>query len=156
MKFLILSALIAAALPLNSAFSADVIDGWARATLAKQSKNGAAYMIITNSTDKDEKLLGASSDVAEMVEVHNMTFEDGIMRMQEVDELEIPAGETVKLEPGGYHIMLLGLKEPLRVGQQFDVVLNFEKSGEEVVPVEVHPRKGRAGGGMNHNHGHSH
>lgn len=140
LKAFLIAGLLAAT-PFSQTYAADVIDGWARASMTQNAKNGAAYMMITNPTDKDDTLVSVSSEVAEHTEVHSMTFEEGVMRMNEVEALEIPAGETVKLEPGGYHIMLMGLKEPLRVGNKFDIIMTFENSGEQVVPVEVHPRR---------------
>ena len=70
-------------------------------------------------------------------EIHETAMEDGAMSMREVGEIALPAGTTVNLEPGGYHIMLLDLARPLSVGDKFDVTLTFETAGEQVVEVEV-------------------
>lgn len=143
MKKILFAASLLAVLPMASAYSADVIDGWARASFSDQTRNGAAYMTITNPDTQDDSLLSAASDIADVVEIHNMTFDEGVMRMFEVEKVEIPAGETIKFEPGSYHVMLMGLKKPLRIGETFDVILTFENAAEKIVPVEVHPRGGK-------------
>ena len=110
---------------------------------------GAVYLDIT-STEAD-RLVAASVDssIAGVVEIHETVVAEmgddggegqegmGAMRMQQVGAIELPAGETVSLRPGGLHIMLMGLAAPLEVGQTFDVVLTFEEAGEVVVSVEV-------------------
>ncbi|MGA9595077.1 MAG: copper chaperone PCu(A)C [Acidimicrobiia bacterium] len=117
---------------------------WARnSPMAVDS--GAVYMNLT-SADGD-RLLSASVDpsVASTVEVHETTPVDGetdeagtaMMTMRPVDFIDLPAGEEVPLEPGGYHIMLIGLAEPLVVGEKFDITLRFENYGEKSVEVEV-------------------
>jgi copper(I)-binding protein len=128
------------------------IDGaWAR-TSPTMTTAGAAYMSLTAS--EDDALLSASVDpsVASTAEVHEVVMADstsddsmtddtmegmGEMMMQEVESIQLPAGETVTLEPGGYHIMLLDLAEPLEMGATFDITLNFENAGEQTVTVEV-------------------
>ena len=73
-----------------------------------------------------------------MTEIHETTMDDaGTMMMGEVPAIDVPAGATVMLEPGGYHIMLMNLAAPLETGQEFDVVLTFEAAGDVTVPVEV-------------------
>ena len=116
---------------------ADVIveKAWTRASLSKAVKNAAAYVDIENKADKSDILLGVDGNVADRVEVHEMTFKDGVMHMNEIPELHVPAGKVIHLEPGGYHIMLLGLKKPLYEGQQFELTFKFKNAGE--VPVTV-------------------
>lgn len=119
---------------------------WARNS-PQNAEAGAVYMDITSS-DGDRLLsAGVDSSIAATVEVHETMPADegsseeegmGMMVMQEVDAIELPAGETVSLEPGGYHIMLLNITRPLEIGDTFDVTLEFEKNGEMVVEVEVH------------------
>ncbi len=99
---------------------------------------GAAYMDITAA--EADRLVGASVDssVAAMVEIHETSMnDDGAMMMQPVTEIELPAGETVKLEPGGYHIMLMQLVEPLEAGQTYKLTLQFAESGDQEIEVEV-------------------
>jgi periplasmic copper chaperone A len=121
------------------------IDGeWARNS-PKRADRGAVYMNI-ESADGD-RLLSASVDssISASVEVHEVvpaegeTDEEGMamMVMQEVEAIELPAGETVNLEPGGYHVMLIDITKPLEIGQKFDLTLNFETAGEMVLEVEV-------------------
>jgi len=121
------------------------IDGqWARNSPVS-AERGAVYMNIT-SADGD-RLLSASVDssIAATVEVHETVPAEGesgddgmaMMMMQEVDAIDLPAGETISLKPGGYHIMLIDIARPLEIGQKFNVTLNLEKAGEQVVEVEV-------------------
>ena len=128
-------ALVAA----STAFAADikVEDAWTRAALSSKVKNAAGYLKVTNTSKDDDRLLGIYTDVAERNEVHSMTFVDGVMRMNEIEALDIPAGETVYLKPGGYHAMFLGVKKPLEEGQTFDALLTFEKAGEVTVTFNV-------------------
>jgi len=116
---------------------------WARSSPMMASA-GAAYMNLT-AGDAD-RLIGASVDssIAGRVEIHETSMMEGgegemegQMMMREVGEIALPAGETVSLRPGGLHIMLLQLPEPLTVGQTFELTLDFENAGEQVVEIEV-------------------
>ena len=121
------------------------IDGeWARNS-PKRADRGAVYMNIT-SADGDRLLsAGVDSSIAASVEVHETVPVDGetnddgmaMMMMQEVEAIDLPAGEEVVLEPGGLHIMLIDITQPLEIGQKFDLTLNFETAGEVVLEVEV-------------------
>ncbi len=102
--------------------------------------NGAVYMTIENNADDDDRLVAAETEVAGAVELHNVNMVEGVMQMREVEGgIEIPAGEsaTVVLEPGGLHVMLIGLNQALEVGDTFDVELDFEQAGTITVEVEV-------------------
>lgn len=130
-----------------------VADAWAR-TSPMQATNGAAYLTITGG-DADDALVGASVDpaVAGKVEIHETVMADDgamadagdmssttlapAMEMRPIESLEIPAGETVSLEPGGYHVMLLELPAPLVVGSSFELTLDFETADDQTVTVEV-------------------
>jgi periplasmic copper chaperone A len=112
----------------------EVTGAWARATPGK-AENGAAYLTITSATP--DRLTGLSTPVAEKAELHLMTMEGAIMRMQPLAGLDLPTGQQVTLKPGGTHIMLVGLKEPLRPGQSFPLTLHFEKAGTREVSVTV-------------------
>jgi periplasmic copper chaperone A len=108
---------------------------FAQATLPGQP-NGGAYLRLENQGGAD-KLLSATSPAARSVEMH-MTHMDGdVMRMRQVDGIELPANKLVELKPGASHIMLLGLKAPLKEGDSFPMTLKFEKAGEVVVDVKV-------------------
>jgi len=109
---------------------------WARATLPGQSAGGA-FASVHNSGDRAERLLGATSPAASRVELHEMRMDGDVMRMREVSALELPPGKTVTLAPGGLHLMLIGLKEPLKIGARVPLKLRFEKAGEIDVTLHV-------------------
>ncbi|MBT3314244.1 MAG: copper chaperone PCu(A)C [Anaerolineae bacterium] len=99
--------------------------------------NGAAYMLIENTGSEDDKVIGAWSDVAENTEIHDMTMDDGVMKMFHVDSYDVPAGGSVELKPGGKHVMFIGLYDQLEVGQVVTVELEFEKSEKMTVEAEI-------------------
>ena len=86
--------------------------------------NSAAFMGLVNGTGAPRALVGGRSDVAEVVELHTHTMEDGMMKMRRVERIDLPAGETVTLDPGGLHVMLIGLKRGLKPGDQIDLTLD--------------------------------
>lgn len=106
-------------------------------TSPKSVANGAVYLVIENKGSEADRLIGASSPVAETVELHEHFNEDGVMKMRPMDGLDIPAKGTRMLKPGGYHIMLIGLLEPLEAGNTISVTLMFEKSGEIALEAEI-------------------
>ena len=109
---------------------------WARPTAAGQAAGGA-YMKIVNA-GTDDKLVSISTDAAKSVELHEMKMEGDVMKMRQVDGgIALKAGQTVELKPGGYHVMLLGLKAPLKVGDKIPAKLKFEKAGEVDVTLNV-------------------
>jgi periplasmic copper chaperone A len=110
---------------------------YARVTQAGQGVGGA-YFELRNQGDAD-RLVSASAAVAERVELHTMAMEGDVMRMRQLDALDLPAGQTVKLAPGGQHLMLIGLKAPLTLGMRFPLELRFEKAGPVTVMVWVEP-----------------
>ncbi len=101
--------------------------------------NGSAYFRgIKNKGDKPDRLLTASTPVAERVEVHRMVTEAGVMRMREVAGIDLPPGAITSLRHGGeYHLMLMNLKQPLKDGDRFDLTVNFERAGAQTVKVWV-------------------
>ena len=107
---------------------------WARAT-PNQAQSGAAYLTIVSPTA--DRLTGVSSPIAKKVELHTMSMAGGVMRMRPLTALDIPAGHDVTLGPGGAHIMLLGLTQPLREGQSFPLTLSFEHAGPRQVTVVI-------------------
>jgi periplasmic copper chaperone A len=112
---------------------------WARAT-APQQPNGGAYLAITNAGTTADRLLEAESPVAERVELHTHDVDsEGVMRMRQVDAIDVPAGETTALRPGGLHVMLIGLEDRLVQGEQFPLTLVFEAAGPIEVEVTVEP-----------------
>jgi len=108
---------------------------WARPTVEGQMAGGA-FLKIQNVGGAD-RLLSASSSAAGMVQLHTMSMEGDVMKMREVEAIDLPAGKTVELKPGGLHLMLMGLKSPLKEGSKVPLTLKFEKAGEVKVEVPV-------------------
>jgi hypothetical protein len=110
---------------------------WARATPAG-ALTGAAYMTLENKTNAADHLTGVSSNVAAQVQIHEMAVVDGVMQMRQVAEgLPIPAGGSVILKPGSYHVMLIGLKRPLVAGETFPLTLTFANAENISITVPV-------------------
>lgn len=109
---------------------------WARPTVAGQSAGGG-YLAIRNTGSVADRLLGGTAAGAASVELHEMRMDGDVMRMREIKALELPAGKLVTLAPGGLHLMLMGLKAPLKVGDKLPVKLRFEKAGEVEVVFHV-------------------
>jgi copper(I)-binding protein len=105
---------------------------WARATPEGQ-KVGAAFAEIKTDKDTSDRLIGASSPVAEKVEIHSMTMEGDVVKMRRLDGIDLKPGESLVLKPMGNHLMLIGLKQPLKEGDLIKLTLTFEKAG----PIEV-------------------
>jgi periplasmic copper chaperone A len=123
-----------------------VIAPWSRATPGA-AKTGAVYLEIRSMADVADKLLSASGGVADNIEIHNHINDNGIMQMRRVDAIDVAEGGSLKLVPGGYHIMLLGLKQPLKAGETFKLKLTFEKAGDIEVDVTVRPNNAASGKG---------
>ena len=135
---------LAPAAAAHGVFEADgitVSDVWARAS---KVRNSAAYMTITNERATPVRLVAVSTPIARRAELHTTRIEEGVMKMRPVEAIEIGPGQTVRLEPGGYHVMLLGLEEPLRVDDRFDLTLTFDDG--TTVDVAAHVRKASAMG----------
>jgi copper(I)-binding protein len=127
-----------------------ISDAWARATPGG-AQTAAAYVTL-QSADGD-RLTGVATPTAQKAELHSMTMDGGVMKMRQVDGIDLPAGQAVTLKPGGYHIMLTGVAKPLQEGQSFPVTLTFAKAGTRDVTVTVQKAGsmgpgGQAGGGM--------
>jgi copper(I)-binding protein len=118
---------------------------------AATAKAGGGYMTITNNGDTDDALVAVSADFPRVM-IHQTVEEDGIAKMSHVDRVEIPAGETVKLAPGGYHVMFMGLDGPLVDGAKIPATLTFEKAGEVDVTFNVEPRTGDGHDHSGHDH----
>jgi copper(I)-binding protein len=109
----------------------------ARATKGNMS-NSASFLQIANKGKVDDALLSASVAIAERVELHTMSMEGDVMKMRAIDSIDLKAGNTISMKPGqGPHVMLFGLKKPLKVGDRFPLTLNFRKAGAVEVSVEV-------------------
>lgn len=111
-----------------------VADAWARSPMQDV---GAVYFTAHNGAEADDHLVGVSTDAAARAEVHETVEQDGQMVMRPVGSVTIPAGEDVRFEPGGYHIMLFELAEPLEVDTTITLVLEFENAGEVTVEALV-------------------
>lgn len=108
---------------------------WARATPGGAT-NGAAYVTIVTGSAGDS-LVGADTTASERAEVHEHLHENGIMKMRRVDKVEIKPGATLTMEPMGYHVMLLGLKAPLKAGDTVHLGLTFQNAGKLEIDVPV-------------------
>jgi copper(I)-binding protein len=109
---------------------------FARAT-PPGARAAGAFLTVENKGSTPDRLIAASSPVAGVVEVHEMAMDGGVMKMRAVPAIEIKAGAKVELKPGGYHVMLMDLKQPLKNGDRFPLTLNFEKAGKIEVSVWV-------------------
>lgn len=116
--------------------SLSINDAYVRAPVADRDVT-AAFMTIVNDSETDNALLTASSPAAEKVELHQHTHSDGMMRMRQVERIEIPAQASAVLEPGGYHMMLTGIKPELREQESIDIDLNFANGETVKVAAEV-------------------
>jgi periplasmic copper chaperone A len=115
--------------------------------------NGGAYIVrLENKGKLADRLLRASTPMAQRVEMHTMAMDGTVMRMREVDDVPLAPGAKVEMRPGaGYHLMLMGLKAPLKEGESFPLLLEFERGGKVEVKVVVQVPKGVAAG---HEHKH--
>jgi len=147
MKGIILKSLFTALVALlagSSAHAAEVKAGdlvisqaWSRAT-PNGAKIGAGYLTIENKGTTADKLVGATADISGHIEVHEMSMNNGVMKMRPVEGgLTIGPGKTVKLSPNGYHLMIMNLKSPLKQGEKVPVTLEFERAGKVAVTLDV-------------------
>ncbi len=131
-----------------------ITQAWSRATPGG-AKIAGGYLTIQNMGSTPDRLIGGSADVADKVQVHEMATTNGVMTMRPLDKgLPIEPGKTVKLAPGGYHLMLLELKSPLKQGDKVPVTLEFEKAGKVKLIFDVQGvgAKDPAGGGDTDGH----
>ena len=128
--------------------SLSVSDPWSNAT-PKGAPVGVGYMNITNSGTDPDRLIGGSSDISAKVEVHNMTMDNGVMKMRPVQGgLEIKPGATVEFKSGSYHLMFIDLKKPLVAKDHIKAALVFEKAGTVNVEFDVLPMGATPGHAM--------
>ena len=128
--------LLTIALMTSPAYAIKITNVWAKAP--RPGPNGAIFMQIANDGDKDDAVIGASAKVAKSVELHTHIKEGDIYRMREIDKIPLQSHSTTELKPGGLHIMLMGLHEPLKQGDEFELLIKLE-SGEKItltVPVK--------------------
>lgn len=115
-----------------------VKDAWVRATPGN-AKVTAAYAVLVNTGAADDVLIGVSALSAGMAHLHASEGEDGVMRMDSVEKLPIPAKKEVALAPGNYHVMIMGLKAPLKVGEEIPLTFSFQHQGDVDVKAKVMP-----------------
>lgn len=132
LRITLIAASLALALPCAahdySVGALKIVHPWARAT-PNGAIAGAGYLTITNTGKTPERLTGGSTPIAGKFEIHEMSMTGGVMRMRPVaGGLVIAPGQTVKLEPGGYHVMLIGLKRPLKAGEAIPATLTFQNA----------------------------
>lgn len=131
------SLILAGLLALTGTAWADSVkidNAWARATAPGQ-KVAAAFANLT--ADSDMRLVRAESPVAETVELHTMAMENGVMIMRQVQAIDLPKGQMVSLKPGGLHIMLIGLKAPLKAGEKIPLRLLLRAGEGKEIPLEI-------------------
>lgn len=125
---------------------------WSRATPAG-AKVAGGYLTIENKGSAPDRLVSGAGDVAGKVEIHEMAMNNGVMTMRPLDKgLTIEPGKTVKLAPGGYHLMLMDLKGPLKQGEKVPLTLEFEKAGKVMLSLDVQGVGAQAP--MDHSGGH--
>ena len=124
--------------PASSASAGPTIaDAWVRPPMGP-GQPAAGYMTITAPSEGSDALIGASSQVAAAVEIHETSAgADGMMGMHPVDKVELPAGSNVALEPGGYHLMLMDVAADLEAGDTIDLVLEFENAGNVTIRAAI-------------------
>lgn len=127
---------VVALLLATTAYASDVAisDVWARATAPGQ-ENGSVGLIITSA--KDARLIAVSSPVAASAEIHTMSMEGGVMKMRQLEDLPLPANQPVKLGPGGEHLMLFGLKKPLKAGDKFSLTLTIQFADKSTKKIKI-------------------
>ncbi|WP_417659763.1 copper chaperone PCu(A)C [Pseudidiomarina sp.] len=131
------STLLLAFIPLlASAAEVEISNAWLKESIPG-SENGAGYFTISNTGTKTITVVGANTDASRAVEVHQHTLRDGMMQMRRVPELNIEPGKTVVFQPGGYHLMLFGVKKAFKPGDQVEFALHFSDGDSVSFDAEV-------------------
>jgi copper(I)-binding protein len=141
-------ALVLAVTPLAAAQSVKVANAWVRAPAPGQ-KTAAVYVDLTSG--EHAALVAVGSPAAERAELHSMSTDGGVMRMRAQPKIELPAGQTVKLAPGGKHVMLVELKRPLKAGDKVPLVLSVQSGGMSLTTLKIEAEV-RAPGAEPHQH----
>ncbi|MBW8846467.1 MAG: copper chaperone PCu(A)C [Burkholderiales bacterium] len=139
MRRLLLASALLASFAAQAQVKVD--DAWVRATVAPQKSTGA-FMQLTSA--KPVKVVAASSPLAAAVEIHEMKMEDGVMKMRAVEALPLPAGQAVALKPGSYHVMMMGLKAPIKAGDTVPLTLTVEGEDKQRTTIEIKAEARRA------------
>jgi len=143
-RFVLVAAAALTAILLSPGFAHEYSVGtlkighpWARAT-PKGAPVGGGYMTVTNTGSAPDRLVSGASDISSRFEIHEMSMDNGVMKMRPVSNgIEIKPGQTIELKPGGYHVMFIGLKKGLQEGQRVKATLQFEKAGKVDVEFAV-------------------
>ena len=144
MKQLIIAGLLAITATAWAQTTVKVEDAWVRGTVATQKATGA-FMRLTPSTNA--RLVEANSPVAGVVEIHEMVLEKDFMKMRQIPGLDLAAGRTMELKPGGYHVMLMDLKQALKGGEQVPITLVFEDDAKKRFTLDIKAPVTALGGG---------
>jgi hypothetical protein len=117
----------------------DVRDAWTRP--AAQGGNGAVYFVIENHSSETQEMIGVEADIAEAVEMHQSQMSGDVMEMHQMESVSVEPGAKLNFEPGGLHVMLIGLKKELRLGEEIELTLHFANDREiqVIVPVQDTP-----------------
>jgi copper(I)-binding protein len=154
MKKYITLGLLAISAAVSAQTTVKVEDAWVRGTVAAQKATGA-FMRLTASANA--RLVAAESPVAGVTEIHEMAMDNNVMKMRAIQGLDLAAGRVTELKPGGYHVMLMDLKQPVQAGQSVPITLVFEEAGKrftQTVQAPVKPMNaGAAPAGATHQHG---
>jgi copper(I)-binding protein len=153
--FVLLLALMNGSVHAQEVKAGDLVitQAWSRAT-PSGAKIAGGYLTVENKGSAADRLVGASGENIGKVEVHEMAMKNGVMTMRPLDKgLTIEPGKTVKLAPGGYHLMLMDLKQPFKQGDKVPLTLEFEKAGKISLSLDVQAVGAQApGGAMKHDH----
>lgn len=124
---------------------------WSRA-MPPSAPTGAVYFTLRNPGDKPDRLVGVQTPRAEKAELHTHVHKGEVMRMERIDTVDVPAGGEVSFKPGGNHVMLFKLSEPLVAGEQFPLTLIFENAGEVTVEVSIQDQAPESNGNGHMHH----
>lgn len=157
-KWMTVAVLVAISAGAQAQMVAD--EAWSRMTAAT-APTGVVFMQLHNTGKQADALVSATTPVAAKVELHNHIHDNGVMRMRQVDKIAVAADGHVTLQPGGLHVMLMGLKQPLKLQQTFPLVLQYESGRSQTVIVTVNNGEGMAAtqqknGAHSHNEHHNH
>jgi periplasmic copper chaperone A len=153
--FAVLFAVLSASAHAQEIKAGDLVitQPWSRATPGG-AKIAGGFLTIENKGAAPDRLIGGSGDFAGKVEIHEMAMNNGVMTMRPLDKgLAIEPGKTVKLAPGGYHLMLMDLKNPLKQGEKVPLELQFEKAGKVTVSLDVQGVGAQGPAGAGHSSG---
>ena len=126
---------------------------WSRFT-APSVPTGVVFMQLNNTGSQADALVSVSSPVAKKAEIHNHINDKGVMRMRQVAKIDVPAGKSVTLQPGGFHVMLMGLKQPLKLNDTFPVTLKYQSGRTQKITATVNNGSGMQN--MHHGEHHDH